>query len=192
MTKKRNSSKKKAVSRKKGHRKNASSDVAKLWAKSIFTKLKELESHGEKAMKTVYGKINKSGKKPNKRKQAKQTVFMTSYANLKTMPFVKRKSQPINRFKLASVVLAVLIVFTVFKGVASISDYVSSPSKSTRSSWVDRVSKKRVAPKRVKKLKRKRPIRKRLKFERKKKSFKSKKRVRRKNRSRRRHVASKK
>ena len=88
---------------------------------------------------------------------------MTSYANLKTLPFANRKAKPVNRFKLASIILAVALCFGIFEGASLISNYFSSPQKTSKRSWVQQVSKKRIKVKRSKKLKRKSLIKKRLK-----------------------------
>ena len=75
MTKKKSSAKKKINSKKKvSRRSKKSNDKATLWAKNIVNKLKELESHGEQAIKTVYAKINKPAKNQNKRKENQRSL----------------------------------------------------------------------------------------------------------------------
>ncbi len=192
MTKKKSSSKKKINSKKKvSRRSKKSNDKATLWTKNIIAKLKQLESHGEEAIKTVYAKINKPAKNPNKRKQKKPAVFMTSYANLKTLPFAKKKAKPLNRFKLASIILAMTLCFGIFEGASLISNYFSSPQKTSKRTWVQQVSKKRIKVKRSKKLKKKRFYKKTAKVQTKSKRTKTKKRSKRRSKKRKRHVASK-
>lgn len=192
MTKKKSSSKKKIVTKKKVTRRSKkANDKATLWTKNIVSKLKELESQGEKAMKTVYEKINKPSKNPNKRKQKDSAVFMTSYANLKSLPFAKKKAKPLNRFKLASIILALVLSFGFFQGASLVSSYFSSPQKSSKRTWVQQVSKKRIKAKSSRKLKKKKVYKKKTKALTKSKRTRINKKSKRRLKKRKRRVASK-
>ena len=122
-----------------------------MWAKNVAAKLKALEGQSEKAIKTVYAKIRSTKRSADKRKNQSSAVFMTSYAKIKSLPFTARKQKPVNRFKLASILLAIILGFSLYQGTSAVVNYLGSPTNPAQKSWVERVSKKRV--KRLKKKK---------------------------------------
>ena len=47
---------------------------------------------------------------------------------IKSLPFTARKQKPVNRFKLASILLAIILGFSLYQGTSAVVNYLGSPT----------------------------------------------------------------